>query len=489
MQSISDLLIPKVRVFLVLTSLSALFFIETYCTSVCSFIDGLSKYELFFNLTLILLFHLMVRELLYRLFSKPWKKVSLVRQAYYLSMLSWVIAGVGASLLHALRYPYFPAGSHLKLLSSYWILGAGVLAQLEYVIFEHYYLKNAHTQNILLFKEQLGRRILESLIIFTMAPTVTMLLTVMRYNYEGILSHHVATELLYIGLLSVLAAITVAYLIGTMLKKDTQEIVNVIKAVESGNFTQSVTLQRADELGEIAQGISSMSHGLRLREQIREAFGRFVNPQIASTFIDHFVKEDSQITMGGSKQHVVVLMADIRGFTTLSEGMEPDKLITLLNAYFAVMVEAVHQENGIVDKFIGDAIMAVFGIPECQEPELAAVRCAKTMRQNLKKLNQSFSDQGLPTLDNGIGIHGGEVVAGYLGSQERLEFTVIGSTVNIASRIEQQTKLLQQPILISEAIHTKVASTCETAFVESVTLKGLKAPMKLYAVTSVKEGS
>ena len=481
MHNIEQLLTFKVRFFLVLTTLSALFFIETYCSSVCSFIDGLSKYELVFNLSAVFVFQLLVRELLYRSFSKPWKRVSLVRQAYYLSILSWIIAGIGASLLHFYRYPYFPAGSHLKLLSSYWILGGGVLAQLEYVVFEHYYKADAKSDSMV-FKERLSRRILESLIIFTLAPTITMLLTVMRYNYEGVLDKHVTSELLYIGLLSIAAAIAVAFLIGKMLKKDTQQIITSVKAIEKGNFSTEIDIHRPDELGEIAEGINAMSQGLRLREQIKEAFGRFVNPQIAATFIDTFVKDGSNIKMGGQKQHVVILMADLRDFTALSETMEPDDLIALLNTYFSAMVEVIHSESGIVDKFMGDAIMAVFGLTNTNGAENAAMRCAIKMREALERLNADFKQQNRPQLNNGIGIHSGEVIAGYLGSQERLEFTVIGSAVNVTTRIEEQTKQLQKAILISETTAKKIDKDIAITAVETVQLKGVSEAVKLYTV-------
>ena len=482
MKTIMQLLTFKVRLFLTLTSLSALFFIETYCTSVCSFIDGLSRYELFFNLGAIFLFQMLVREVLYRTFSTPWKRVTLVRQAYYLSILSWIIAGIGASLLHYFRYPYFPAGSHLKLLSSYWILGGGVLAQLEYVVFEHYYIAPKSDTSNHLFKERISRRILESLIIFTLAPTITMLLTVMRYNYEGILDQHVTSELLYIGLLSITAAITVAFLIGKMLKKDTAQIITSVKAVAKGNFDTRIDMHRPDELGEIAEGINEMSEGLRLREQIKDAFGRFVNPKTAATFIDKFVKNGSSIKMGGQKQHVVILMADLRNFTALSETMEPDALITLLNRYFGAMVEAIHSEEGEVDKFMGDAIMAVFGLTDAKDAENAAVSAAIKMRSALKRLNETFAKEAKPQLDNGIGIHSGEVIAGYLGSQERLEFTVIGSPVNVTSRIEEQTKILSQNIMISEAVAKKVDKRFKSHFIETLQLKGVSEAMALYTV-------
>ena len=482
MRTIIQLLTLKVRAFLFLTTLSALFFVETYCSSVCSFIDGLTPYELTLNLTAIFLFQMLVRELLYRGFSTPWKRVTLVRQAYYLSIISWLIAGMGASLLHYIRYPYFPAGSHLKLLSSYWILGGGVLAQLEYVVFEHCYKAPDDGAQRHLFKERLSRRILESLVIFTLAPTVTMLLTVMRYNYEGLLDSHVTLELLYIGLLSITAAVTVAFLIGKMLKKDTVQIISSVKAVAKGDFKTRISIHREDELGEIAEGINEMSQGLRLREQIKEAFGRFVNPQTASTFIEMFVKDGERVKMGGQKQHVVILMADLRGFTPLSETMEANALIDLLNRYFSAMVEVIHSEEGVVDKFMGDAVMALFGLTDPQGAEDAALRCALKMRSALEKLNTDLEREGIPRLDNGIGIHSGEVIAGYLGSQERLEFTVIGAAVNVASRIEAQTKVLRQPILISEVIFKKADEGFKSTLIETLRLKGVKEAVRLYAL-------
>ena len=259
MPTILDLLNYRVRLFLLLSSLSALLFVRTYCTSVCPFIDGLSEYTILINLGGIFLFHMVIRELLYRFFNKPWKNYSLVRQAYYLSILSWMLAGIAASLLHAYLYPGFPGGSHIKLLSSYWILGGGILAQLEYVIFEMTYKKMQISQEQMHYQERLSRRIMESLLIFTLAPTVTMLLTIMRYNYEGVLANKVIGEVLYIGSLTIFAAIFVAYLMGKMLKNDTSQIVTAIQRIEKGNFNTQLHLHRPDELEEISEGINTMA--------------------------------------------------------------------------------------------------------------------------------------------------------------------------------------------------------------------------------------
>ncbi len=483
MPTLTQLLTPTVWLLLVLSSLSSLLFVQTYCSSVCHFIDGLKPNDLLINLGLIFLFHLVARFILNRIFSKPWSAYSLPRQAYYLSIASWFLAGIAALVLHAFKYPDFPTGSHFKLLSGYWILGGGILAQLEYVIFEYQYKQLASANTVPHFKERLSRRILESLFIFTLAPTLTMLLTVLRYSHEGVLSQKVSNELLFIGLLTILGAIIVAFFIGRMLKEDTRLIVDAVKEIAQGNLQTSIIINRSDELGEISEGINAMTKGLQLREKIKEAFGRFVNPHVASMFIEQFVEDDKSIKMGGQKQHAVVLMADLRDFTVLSETMPPDELIALLNEYFSVMVDVIQTHGGIIDKFMGDAIMAVFGLPKSEQPEKDAANAALEMRRELHKLNQSLRSRALPTLNNGIGIHSGEVIAGYLGSEKRLEFTVIGSTVNIASRIEEQTKAVDQAILISDAVKQRLGDSFNAAFIDELSLKGVSQSVKVYTLS------
>jgi adenylate cyclase len=175
-------------------------------------------------------------------------------------------------------------------------------------------------------------------------------------------------------------------------------------------------------------------------------------------------------------------MADIRNFTELSESMPPDQLITLLNEYFVEMVAAVNEHGGLVDKFIGDAIMAVFGIPDTHEAERRAYETAAAMRTRLTTLNERLAQRGMPTLDNGIGIHSGEVTAGYLGSEERLEFTVIGAPVNLAARIEQETKQLGKAVLFSQSFAEKLPEYFKATFVIETSLKGISRPVRLYTM-------
>ncbi len=480
--TLTDLISPKIRLFLYLSSLSTLLFVQTYCTNVCPFIDGLFVSEIVINLSIVFLFHIAFREILNHLYDRPWKNVSLPRQGYYLSIISWLLAGVVALTLHSIRYTDFPLASHLKLLSSYWVLGGGILAQLEYILFEYRYKRIPHSPGSYDFSERISRRILESFFLFTMAPTVTLVLIIARYDYEKILQHKVLVEVLYIGGLFLSTALLIALLFGRMLREDTTRIVDGVQAIESGNFATVIRVDRSDELGEISQGINAMAAGLANREKIKEAFGKFVDPAIAENFIKEFISTEGQITLGGQRRYAVILMADIRNFTELSESMPPDRLITLLNEYFVEMVGAVNEHGGLVDKFIGDAIMAVFGIPDTHEAERRAYETAAAMRSRLASLNARLKEKGLPELDNGIGIHAGEVTAGYLGSEERLEFTVIGAPVNIASRIEQETKQLGKAILFSQTFAERLPEYFKTAFVSETKLKGIMQPVRLHTM-------
>ena len=157
------------------------------------------------------------------------------------------------------------------------------------------------------------------------------------------------------------------------------------------------------------------------------------------------------ITPGGQKRAVTILMADIRGFTGLCEQLDPQIITAMLNQYCSTMSSVIFKHNGVIDKFIGDAIMAVFGAPiEQNNNALNAIDAAREMLKKLPELNQQFAKAGYPEIKIGIGIHSGNVVAGNIGSITRMDYTVIGDTVNVAARIESMTKELGSNLLMSE---------------------------------------
>jgi adenylate cyclase len=190
--------------------------------------------------------------------------------------------------------------------------------------------------------------------------------------------------------------------------------------------------------------------------------------------------------LGGQRVRCVVLFTDLIGFTARSSAMEPEPLFTLLNRYFEVMAAPVLAEQGLLDKFIGDSVMAEFGVPQHrgdQEEALAAVRTALAMQSNLHQLNKELEEEGQEPLRHGIGIHCGDVVAGNLGSSQRLEYTVIGGSVNVASRLESLTRLFpQHSILISREVLDLLGENVRVEALGSHTVKGWPDPIEVFSV-------
>ena len=190
----------------------------------------------------------------------------------------------------------------------------------------------------------------------------------------------------------------------------------------------------------------------RERGFLKRAFGGHVSPAILNEILA------GNVGLGaGKRQRVCVLFADIRGFTARSEQAQPEAIIELLNGYFKQMTEVIHKHGGVVDKFIGDGLMAFFGAPQqLEEPERKSLEAAQEMLLRLHQYNRSLAEKGMEPVAIGIGIHTGEVILGYIGSEARNEYTAIGDTVNTASRLESMTKELGYPIVFSSAIMSGV---------------------------------
>jgi adenylate cyclase len=184
----------------------------------------------------------------------------------------------------------------------------------------------------------------------------------------------------------------------------------------------------------------------REKRRLRQVFKRYVNDKV----IEQVVSSPDRLALQGKKRHMTVLFADIRGFTTRSEKMPPELLVKDLNQYLSAMVKAIQSRNGMIDKFIGDGIMALFGVP-LDDPRhaLHAVEAAKAMLTALDQLNGRLVESGSEPISIGIGIHSGEGIVGNIGSPEKMEYTAIGDVVNTAARIESLTRKLDANILVS----------------------------------------
>ncbi|HUQ24660.1 MAG TPA: adenylate/guanylate cyclase domain-containing protein [Burkholderiales bacterium] len=214
------------------------------------------------------------------------------------------------------------------------------------------------------------------------------------------------------------------------------------------------------------------------KRYLKLAFQHYVPPAV----VEDLVADAGALRLGGEKRRLTVLFSDIRGFTTLSEGMQPEELVKLMNEYFTVMTDRVFAERGSLDKYIGDAIMAVYGAPvaETEHPKQAC-RSALAMLSALETLQEKWKPMGLPVIGIGVGINTGPMIVGNMGSATRFNYTVVGDAVNLASRIESLNKTYGTSILISEYTYEDVKDEFSNVReVDSVRVRGREQPVRLY---------
>jgi adenylate cyclase len=289
-----------------------------------------------------------------------------------------------------------------------------------------------------------------------------------------------------LGIILVSAAFSLAWgtrLAGIMSRALTS-MNNALTKLSHQEYVKVTNVNTGDELENLAIGFNQMVDGLQERDKLRTTFGKYMTEAV----MDHLMA--GRVELGGQTLKVTILFTDIRSFTSISEKMEAHALVALLNEYFTDMVAAIMEEDGVVDKYIGDAIMAVFGAPvQRNQDSLHAVRAAVHMRVALSKLNERLRERGLPAIRTGIGIHTGDVVAGNIGSEKRMEYTVIGDAVNLASRLESSTKEVGVDILISEDTYEEVKEYIDARPVRELTVKGREKPVMTYEVLGIKGGA
>ena len=224
----------------------------------------------------------------------------------------------------------------------------------------------------------------------------------------------------------------------------------------------------------------------REKKKIKGAFQYYLTASV----INEMLKDPSKLKLGGDKKNLSVLFSDIRGFTTVSEKMTPEELVHLLNEYLTAMTDVVFRYDGLLDKYMGDAIMAVFGAPLDQpdHPKRACMTAIEMMKE-LKKLQKKWTDEGRPVLDIGIGINSGDMVVGNMGSEMRFDYTVMGDSVNLGSRLEGINKEYGTNIVISEFTYESVKNTLCCRELDSVRVKGKALPVKIYELLGEKKDS
>jgi adenylate cyclase len=295
------------------------------------------------------------------------------------------------------------------------------------------------------------------------------------------------------GAVTVLAAVigfAFALMVSSGITRPVRLLLAGTREVEAGRFDKSITVSTQDEIGELAGAFNRMIEQLRHNERIRETFGRYIDPKVAQGLIDR-----PEVAIDGQRRVMTIMFSDMSGFTSMSEGMTPRGLVKVMNHYFTVMSAPIRTHRGVIDKYIGDAIMAYWGPPFIEEDEPALFACfaAIDMADQVPALQKQLPDllgiRAMPApCDLRIGIATGEVLTGSIGSELMMSFTVMGDAVNLASRLELVNKLYGTRILIAQATADAIGSNLDLREIDRLTVAGQSVPQAIFEVMSKTHG-
>jgi class 3 adenylate cyclase len=272
------------------------------------------------------------------------------------------------------------------------------------------------------------------------------------------------------------------------LVRPVRQLLSGAKAIERGNMDIHIEVQSADEMASLARSFNHMAAGLRERETIRETFGKYVDPRIVKGLLD-----SNGVSIAGEKKQMTVFFSDIRGFSAICEQLTPAGVVRLLNHYLSVMSAPISEHHGVIDKYIGDAIMAFWGPPFTTEDDHPVLACDAALKQaaGLGELQRMLPDvlglrKGLPALDFRTGIATGDVTAGSIGCEATKSYTVIGDTVNQAARLQAVNKAYGTRIIIAEATWRMVADGFEARELDFIRVPGKTEPIRAFELLGRK---
>jgi class 3 adenylate cyclase len=283
------------------------------------------------------------------------------------------------------------------------------------------------------------------------------------------------TKIIGFGLLAMVGSLGVCVLLSHGLTGPIDDLVRGTREVRQGNFKHTVRVRSRDEIGQLAGSFNEMAKGLADKEYYRSVLDKVADPSVAAELAG------GKIALGGEIRQVSVLFCDIRGFTKLTENMAPGEVIHMLNEHFTPLTRVVDECHGMVDKFVGDLVMAVFGAPKSYgDDAVNAARCARRMIEERLKLNQTSRYQ----IEVGIGVASGPAVAGNMGSEKRLNYTVLGERVNLAARL--CSKAGRMEVMIDQTTRDFADAFAQIEPMAPLELKGFSAPVPAYKLVAIQ---
>ena len=262
------------------------------------------------------------------------------------------------------------------------------------------------------------------------------------------------------------------------------------REVEAGHLERSIEVITHDEIGQLSAAFNRMVEQLRHKERIRETFGRYIDPRV----VEGLINQPKLAAAEGQRRVMTVMFCDMKGFTALSEGMTPQGLVKVMNRYLSTMSEPIRRHGGVIDKYIGDAIMAYWGPPFIEEPDesqfacLAAIEMIKRIAPLRKEVTELLGVRVIPTeCDVRIGLATGEALIGSIGSDVMMNYTVMGDTVNLAARLEAANKLYGSRSLIAEATVAKTDETIQFREIDRLMVAGQTQPQAVFELLGRKD--
>jgi class 3 adenylate cyclase len=345
------------------------------------------------------------------------------------------------------------------------------LAGLCAFIFRHY------GRTLGLFFGSYTAKLVVALMVISIAPLA--LTVVDLFSYQG---ERLVTEITNVVAVTVIAVAFSFYFIARSLLQPIRNLSQAMGKVADGDLSQRVPVTSNDEVGELTGQFNNMVQGLREREQIRETFGRYVDESVAAAIL----RRQGEDVLAGETGEATILFSDIEGFTTIAEYLTPHELVKALNDYLETVLAPIRKHGGVVNTFIGDGLFASFNMPlDCADHASAAVRAAIDIQRAVG--NRTFGDAGV-ALATRIGISTGPVIGGSVGAGQRLTFTLLGDTVNVAARLEELNKAHGTRILVSQSTREACGDRFALRALGSVVVRGRTDAVSIFSVDPSGQG-
>ncbi|HDT15325.1 MAG TPA: adenylate/guanylate cyclase domain-containing protein, partial [Firmicutes bacterium] len=291
-----------------------------------------------------------------------------------------------------------------------------------------------------------------------------------------------AVKLVLITLLALITGIILSVMLVNFLVKPIGFLVKGVRAIGEGKYDVQIKIHTRDELGELTDAFNATAKSLKEKELLKGAFSTYVSNSV----MEQVLNDPDKLKLHGTRVKATMLFTDIRGFTSMSEDLQPEDVVSVINEYLTLQTDKVFKWSGLLDKFVGDCVMAVYGVPFPKDDDAyRAVRTGMDIREGVERLNAIRKRRDQITVGIGIGINTGEVVSGNMGSPQKMDYTVIGDNVNLAARLEANAPA--GSVWVSESTYKETYDRIEYEELESIMVKGKKDPVRIFSPIKIKD--